>query len=109
MEQNLGERTTAKPRPPEGDKGAAKIKMHPAPIFALSQWPSSPFATNYYSSPSGDSDEGLVRIAKKFRAEGAKKKLPPFLAIFGTFQYPKKNVDHPNRGHTPNKSIRWDF
>jgi len=35
--------TATKPRPPEGDKGVAKLKCAPTPIFALSQCPSTQY------------------------------------------------------------------
>ena len=80
--------------PIEGDEGVAKLKCTPALIFALSQCPSSRFATprpNCYNllppiaTLQGNSDQGLIRIADFFRADGATIFVTPFLAIFGTF------------------------
>ena len=61
-----------KPRPLEGDKGVAKIKMHPPPFLLCPSVPSLLFLLTTIAPPQGSSDQGLIRIVENFRAEGAK-------------------------------------
>ena len=109
MRQNLGGRrppsiTTAKPLPHEGDKGVAKLKCTPRPHFCPVPVSLLLFCQPCNPHSRGSSDQGLIRIAENFRAEGAKKKMSPCLVILGTFLDPNllifdQNPFCPNKGN----------